>query len=244
MCPLRTATAVGRSTTELQRFIWEWPTLIDQLRAVQPRLAERLERAARPIEAERWPDGRLLLVLGCWVPEDRAALGAPETLRVLEADLKRLTGDPIQLIVTDWPAGDGPPDEPPDALRGLPEPLRRQGTACGGVLLRSFFAAAARRGIVFHCQYPVLNYRLDFALPELRLGVEIGGWQWRSWTSPAAIARRQREQELGAEGWTILWFTGEEVLHHLEQSVDEVARVIARRSRMAAGRDDDANTPG
>ncbi|HVC32048.1 MAG TPA: DUF559 domain-containing protein [Chloroflexota bacterium] len=228
---------MGAVLAELQRFIWEWPTLLDRLRSLNPALGDEVGRSTRPIEAERRPDGRLLLVLGCWVTEDRSDLNKRDVHTMLEHDFKRLLGESIQLLVTNWPAGDGPADSPPDPLSGLAEPLHDLGASCGGSLHRTFFAAAARRGIIFECQYPVLNYRIDFALPPQRLGVEIGGWSWRAWTRPNAVERREREQSLGAEGWAILWFTGDEIVHHLERSVDEVARVIAQRrpSRISSG---------
>ncbi len=219
---------------ELQRFVWEWPSLIEQIRALNPALGDRLARSCRPIGAERRPDGRLLLVLGCWVPEDRAWFADPRAIELLARGFKQLLEERIETLVTTWPAGDGEPERPPDPLAGLPEPLRAIGASCGGALKRWFFAAAAHRGIVFDCGYPVLTYRLDFALPSQRIGVEIEGWDWRIWTRPSAIERREREQSLGYEGWTILWFTGEEILRDVERAVDEVARALSRR----AGRDD------
>lgn len=211
--------------------------MLEILRDLNPSLGAELARSTRPIEAERRPDGRLLLVLGCWVPTDRTDLNRTDVRQMLERSLKQVLGESIELLVTEWPAGDGTPDNPPDPLDGLPEALRAVGATCGGALMRSFFAQAARRGIVFECQYPVLNYRLDFALPRLRIGVEIGGWGWRAWTRPTAIERREREQGLGAEGWTVLWFTGEEILRHLDRSLDEVARLVGenRSTRSASG---------
>jgi len=214
---------------ELQRFIWEWPSVVERLIGLNPALGEELARSSRPIEAERRPDGRILMVLGCWVPGARADMSRSDVHDMLEHAFKQLLGESIQLLVTDWPAGDGPPDLPPDPLNGLPEALKDVGITCRGALARSFFAAAARRGIYFECQYPVLNYRLDFALPRQRIGVELGGWGWRAWTRPNAIERREREQGLGAEGWTILWFTGEEILHHLDRSIEEVVRLVGQR---------------
>ncbi len=227
---------MGAMLAELQRFIWEWPSLLEIMQSMNPALGNELARSTRPIEAERRPDGRLLLVLGCWVPADRADLNRSDVHQMIERSLKQILGESIELLVTEWPAGDGAPDNPPDPLEGLPESLRAVGATCGGALLRAFFAEAARRGIVFECQFPVLNYRLDFALPRLRIGVEIGGWGWRAWTRPAAIERREREQGLGAEGWAVIWFTGEEILRHRDRSVDEVARLISqRRSEQLAG---------
>lgn len=217
--------------SELQRFVWEWPSLLDRLRALNPAIGDLLARSTRPLETERRPDGRLLLVLGCWVPADRVELNEPRARDALDRGFRQLLGEPIVAHVTDWPAGNGSPDHPPDPLDGLPEPLRSAGSLCGGALWRSFFAAAAKRGIIFECQYPVLNYRLDFALPRLRLGVEIGGWSWRSWTSANVIDRREREQGLNAEGWTILWFTGEEILHQIDRSLDQVVRLVSARQQ-------------
>ncbi len=219
---------------ELQRFVWEWPSLLEILRDMNPSLGAELARSTRPIEAERRPDGHLLLVLGCWVAADRHDLNSPRVHETVERSLRQVLGEPLEILVTEWPAGDGTPDNPPDPLAGLPDALREVGASCGGALVRSFFAEAARRGIIFECQYPVLNYRLDFALPRLRVGVEIGGWGWRAWTRPGAIERREREQRLGAEGWTVLWFTGEEILYHRDQAVDEVERLVGQR-RAAGG---------
>jgi len=214
---------------ELQRFVWDWPSLEEQLIALNPAIGNRLARACRPIGAERRPDGRVLLVLGCWVPEDRRFLADPGAIQLLERGFKQLLEERIEVRVTTWPAGDGPPEQPPDPLAGLSDELRATGLASGGSINRSFFAAAARRGIIFTSGYPVLNYRLDFALPQQQVGVEIEGWDWRAWTRPGAIDRREREQTLGYEGWTIRWFTGEEILNHLERSVDEVARLVNDR---------------
>ena len=215
---------------ELQRFIWMWPSILDQLRALNVRMADEIERSTRPLAAERRPDGRLLLVLGCWVAADRASLEASDSLDLLARALKRMLEEQIEVQVVHWPAGDGAPDQPPDPLAGLSPDLREQGMRCGGALHRSFFAAMAERGLIPECQYPVLNYRLDFAMPHNHVGVQIGGWNWRAWTRDGAVGRREREQSLGAEGWTVLWFTGEEILDDLDQVVDNVMRQLTRRS--------------
>jgi very-short-patch-repair endonuclease len=216
---------------ELQRFVWEWPSLVEQLAELNPALGNRLQRACRPIGADRRPDGRLLLVLGCWVPADRAFLEDSASVQLLERGFQRLLDERIELLVTTWPAGDGTADQPPDPLAGLSEPLQEIGRACGGAIKRSFFAATARRGVTLECGYPVLNYRLDFALPRSRVGVEIEGWDWRARTSPRAIERREREQTLGYEGWSIFWFTGAEILKDVDRAVDEVLRAAGRPRR-------------
>lgn len=163
------------------------------------------------------------------MPADRDWLAEPRTIDQIQGDLKSLLDERIEVVVVEWPGGDGEADTPPNPLTGLPDLVFAAGLQCGGALQRAFFAAAARRGAIFDCQYPVLNYRLDFALPRQRVGVEIEGWDWRAWAKPGAAERREREQSLGFEGWTVLWFTGEEILHHRDRCVDEVFRVIERR---------------
>jgi very-short-patch-repair endonuclease len=214
---------------ELNRFVWEWPSILDRFRLLNPSLGDRLARACRPIGAERRPDGRLLLVLGCWVPSDRAFLSDEGTIELLQRGFVQLLEERIEVLVAGWPAGDGEPDAPPDPLVGLPEQLRAAGVACGGAIKRSLFAALIARGIDFECNYPVLNYRLDFALPRFRIGIEVEGWNWRAWTRPGAAERREREQSLGYEGWTILWFTGAEILNQLDRSVEQVVQLAQRR---------------
>lgn len=213
---------------ELQRFVWEWSSLLDRLRTLDPGLEERLSRATRPIAAERKPDGRLVLVLGCWVEADRVALARPREVERVQADLKRLMEERIEVVVAEWPGGDGEPGQPPDPLAGLPDLVRAEGLRAAGAIQRAFFAAAAQRGVIFDCQYPVLNYRLDLALPRPRLGVEIEGWDWRAWARPGAAERREREQSLGYEGWTILWFTGSEIVYDRERCLDEVMSRLKR----------------
>jgi very-short-patch-repair endonuclease len=220
---------------ELHRFVWEWPSILERFRDLNPALGDRLTRACRPISAERRPDGRLLLVLGCWVPADRTFLSDDDTIQMLQRGFKQMLEERIEVLVTSWPAGDGTPDNAPDPLAALPEPIRAAGVASAGTLRRSLFAAVALRGYVFECNYPVLNYRLDFALPQLRVGVEVEGWDWRAWTRPNAVDRREREQSLGYEGWTILWFTGSEILYHLDRAVEDVVRTANRRRGGSSG---------
>src|SRR5690348_7297757 len=104
---------------------------------MNPAIGNEIARSTRPIEAERRPDGRLLLVLGCWVPADRADLNRPDLHGMVQRAFKQLTGESIEILVTDWPAGNGDPDNPPDPLGDLPEAMRDAGATCGGALLRS-----------------------------------------------------------------------------------------------------------
>lgn len=229
--------------SELQRFVWEWPNVLEQFPSVDSAIGQRVARSARPIGADRRFDGRLLLVLGCWVAADRDFLQTVDTTQAIESGLKQILGERIEVLVVTWPAGDGEAESPPDPLADLPEAVRAAGLASGGAIRRAFFAAAYRRGMEFETGVPALQYRLAFALPTERVGVEIEGWDWKMRMPPGAGEQREREQTLTYEGWTIFWFGGEDVLKRLDQSLDQVAEVVNRRrlgrSRGLPGYDED-----
>lgn len=207
---------------ELRRVVWSWESALARLHQAQPDLAEPLLRSTRPVAAERSPDGGLELVLGSWWRPDFERLGDPEIRRQLEVSLSQVLDDPVRLSVVLWPGvgGEAPtkaPPNPPDTFRGLPPSARQAASSCESMLQRRFFAGAWRRGLRLECQRPVLIYRLDFVVPRTLLGVEILAWK-----AHATVAGWERVRDLGAEGWRIISFTGEEVYEDVERCIDEL----------------------
>jgi very-short-patch-repair endonuclease len=209
---------------ELRRIFWAWETMLARLMERDPALGQAVRRSCRPIAAERRDDGRLTLVLGCWWPPDFGELRLPATLNQLDAALSEFFDDQVRTVVESWPGGMAPPspgpepDEvrPPDVMLGLPRAAREAAQACESSLQRLFFASAWRQGLRLVCQHRVLNFRLDFAQPRARLGAEIIGWEG---PRPGRTARWERQQQLGADAWRILYFTGAEVHHDVERCV-------------------------
>ena len=218
---------------ELRQVVWSWETAIVRLLAGESELGPLLRRSCRPIAAERREDGRLTLAIGCWWPPDLNELReAAETTR-LDSALSEVLDDQVRATIVPWPGGMAPPrpgpepDEvpPPDLLSGLPPEAREAARACESALQRSLFAQAWRRGLRLVCQYPTLNYRLDFALPQARVAAEVVGWD-----GPRAnrTARWEREQQLGAESWRVLYFSGLEVHRQVDRCVDAIAAAAGR----------------
>jgi very-short-patch-repair endonuclease len=213
---------------ELRRVIWTWETALLRLVEREPPLGRAARRSCRPIAAERKDDGRLTLVLGCWWPPDLNNLGQPAGLSRLDAGLSEFLDDQVRTILAPWPGGMAPPRpepepdevEPPDVLAGLPPDAREAALPCESALQRLLFARAWVRGLRLVCQYPALNYRLDFALPRDRLGAEVIGWEG---PRPGHTARWEREQQLGAESWRIFYFSGQEVHRRVDGCVDQLA---------------------
>lgn len=79
------------------------------------------------------------------------------------------------------------------------------------------------RGLV--AQYQVGRYRLDFAIPKRRVGVEIDGLAYHS-SQSRFVGDRQRERHLEQQGWRIVRFAASEVMADASRCVYEAAAWI------------------
>ena len=81
-------------------------------------------------------------------------------------------------------------------------------------------------------QYPVLQYWLDFALPDDRIGIELDGWQWHQ-TPEQRLHDYRRDRRILAEGWRLLRFMGIEVTRHLDACLAEIETFVNTVHRSA-----------
>ena len=82
----------------------------------------------------------------------------------------------------------------------------------------------ALRGLVR--QHPVGQYRLDFALPSQKFGIELDGHATHS-TTAAIAADRRRQRNLEEMGWHVIRFGGQEVYQNAAVCVRSAARLAA-----------------
>lgn len=82
------------------------------------------------------------------------------------------------------------------------------------------------RGLVR--EYKVGPYRIDFALPRRKIGIELDGYATHSSTADIANDRR-RQRALEARGWYIIRFGGAEVYRDANGCIREAARLMAHR---------------
>lgn len=75
-------------------------------------------------------------------------------------------------------------------------------------------------------QYTVGRYRLDFAIPERKLGIEIDGLQYHS-SQESIIKDRRRQRDLEQQGWRIVRFAAKEVFDNADDCVRQAARWAA-----------------
>ncbi|WP_019065357.1 DUF559 domain-containing protein [Streptomyces prunicolor] len=76
-------------------------------------------------------------------------------------------------------------------------------------------------------QHPVFNgrYRLDFALPAQKIGIELDGYAYHS--SPEVFTRdRARQRELQLNGWRIISFSGTEINRDAGGCVRQAAQLV------------------
>ncbi|MBI4321119.1 MAG: DUF559 domain-containing protein [Chloroflexi bacterium] len=226
---------------ELQRIIWSWETITQRLVDAEPGIGRALFRSCRPIAAQRYRDGRLLVVLGCWWPEDQTFLGREPHQSRLNNALGRMLGERVVTKMARWPGGTAPAlaaegeweqIPAPDVLRGVPEEEREEAAKCDSAIQRLFFARAYAAGLRLRCQFPQLHYRLDFAIPEKRTGADVMGWDWRA-AGSRFEERAERQEQLEQHGWKIVLFSGSQVLADVDACVASLA--TASQDRLGPG---------
>lgn len=107
--------------------------------------------------------------------------------------------------------------------RPVPE---RELPASASPIEKKFWAACRRLlatsldGLVF--QHPVIGYRIDFALPDRKIGIELDGF--RSHSSTEDIEKdRLRQRILAGHGWYIIRFGGREVTRDADYCAQQAA---------------------
>ncbi|MCL5960702.1 MAG: DUF559 domain-containing protein [Chloroflexi bacterium] len=218
---------------ELQHVIWSWESVTQRLLNTQPDLGLPLFRSCRPIAAQRYRDGRLLVVLGCWWAADQEHLGREPNRTRLSGAVGSMLSEQVITTIVRWPGGlvqeavglaEGEQIPAPDVLKGVPLEDRDEASKCESAIQRLFFARSYAKGLRLRCQHPILTYRIDFALPERRVGADIMGWDGR--TGPSGkTERRERQEHLEMQGWKILLFSGSQVLSNADKCVADLANL-------------------
>lgn len=75
-------------------------------------------------------------------------------------------------------------------------------------VVSSFGDGAARE---FENAVPGRKYRLDIALPDARLAIEVDGWEWHGKHKGDFTRDRERQNLLTLHGWRILRFTAGQI---------------------------------
>jgi hypothetical protein len=76
-----------------------------------------------------------------------------------------------------------------------------------------------------------VSYRLDFAVAKHRLAIELDGHDFHERTKEQVIHRNERDRRLQLAGWTVLHYSGTELL----RDPSAVVRDVYRRCLIAEG---------
>ena len=83
-------------------------------------------------------------------------------------------------------------------------------------------------------QYPVKHgkhlYTIDFAMPRIKLGLEVDGGIFHS-TDEQITRDRQRDSNLGSLGWTILRFTDDEIESKPRAVIDRITSITMAKEK-------------
>ena len=85
------------------------------------------------------------------------------------------------------------------------------------------FQYVIRRGKVFVA-------KVDFAYPEIKLAIEVDGYETHS-SLDAFQHDRSRQNDLVELGWTVLRFTWDDVVHRPEAVASRIRRVLGAGMR-------------
>ena len=121
-------------------------------------------------------------------------------------------------------------------LRRYAKDLRKNMTKAEACIWKYLLSRRTMKGYQFRRQRPILNYIADFVCLELLLIIEIDGVTHNN--DESREADYQRDQALGAVGFTVLRFSNWEVLHRMADVsvqignwIDDHAKVPAPGSR-------------
>ncbi|MDO6658005.1 endonuclease domain-containing protein [Anaerobacillus sp. 1_MG-2023] len=89
-------------------------------------------------------------------------------------------------------------------------PSQFQRTKCESPIERRLYDVLVFNNYYVETQYPLGNYRIDLAIPYLKLAIECDGKQYHSSTQQKAHDRR-KDKYLRSKGWKVMRFTGRQI---------------------------------
>jgi very-short-patch-repair endonuclease len=111
-------------------------------------------------------------------------------------------------------------------IRARPKPRRREGATPHDVLwdaVRVRYPMAQRE---YAGAVPGRRYRLDIALVEQRLAIEVDGWEWHGKHKGDFSRDRERQNQLILNGWRVLRFTAGQINRDLQDVMNTIRKAI------------------
>lgn len=146
-------------------------------------------------------------------------------------DLARLlAARPHLRVAASTPLRAAAPAHPTSIPRCHPRRRARAGATPHDLLwaaVLSCYPAAQRE---YERAVPGRKYRLDIALPDQRLAIEVDGWEWHGKHKGDFQRDRTRQNLLTVNNWRILRFTAGEIRKDMDAVMETIANAIQERS--------------
>lgn len=118
------------------------------------------------------------------------------------------------------------PPRAPSPSQGSSGPQRSRSPAQEAL----WCALRAVYGEKVHWEYvaavPGRNFRIDMALPDKRIAIEVDGWQHHAKTLEGFRTHTHRQNALVGAGWRPLRYLPSDVTHRLDAVLAEIASVV------------------
>lgn len=100
--------------------------------------------------------------------------------------------------------------------------------------------AAKRFNLVFEDEYapiPKRRFRLDAAIPDLKLGFECDGWQYHAKHKDSWLREKKRDRLFLRNGWHVYRFAASEIMsgEAMIEIEEIVSQVVCERSESTTG---------
>ncbi|MGE7219655.1 endonuclease domain-containing protein [Priestia koreensis] len=106
-------------------------------------------------------------------------------------------------------------------------PYVREQMKCESPIERKLFHNLYLRNHQITTQYPVGKYRLDMAIPHLKIAIECDGKAYH--TSPDQRAHdKKRDRYLRSRGWKVLRFSGSKIHRDVMSCINKIEEEIIK----------------
>jgi very-short-patch-repair endonuclease len=95
------------------------------------------------------------------------------------------------------------------------------------IVEEKLFKALQRAGIETAPQYPVLGRRLDLAIIDKKIDIEVDGKRWHlNSEGSRKLDDHFRDLQLTSAGWKVIRFWAFEINNHIEECVNKVKEIL------------------
>lgn len=96
------------------------------------------------------------------------------------------------------------------------------------------WARVSKEWVQAVCEYenavPGRRFRLDIAIPDSRLAIEVDGWEFHGKFKEGFHKDREKQNLLTEHNWRILRFTAKEIYQNLDGCIDAIKRTLSAAS--------------